>query len=136
MNLRLHAPDMSVDELEAMLPALGIAIPSGSQLQGGTLSAALGIAGPVDKLVIRGLVRLTNTKLAGFDLGSKLGALAALAGKAPPSRHDHPKCQLECARGARRHKGSRHQSDGSCLRRHHRGRHNQPRRRARFQNAG
>lgn len=86
MDLRLNAPDMSVDELEAMLPALGIAIPSGSQLQGGTLSAALGTAGPVDKLVIRGPVRLTNTKLAGFDLGSKLGALAALAGKASPGR--------------------------------------------------
>jgi AsmA protein len=86
VNLRLNAPDMSVDELQAMLPALGIAIPSGSQLQGGTLSADLGIAGPVDKLVITGPVRLTNTKLAGFDLGSKLGALAAFTGKAPSGR--------------------------------------------------
>jgi len=83
VNLRLNAPDMSVDELEAMLPALGIAIPSGSKLQGGTLSAELGIAGPADKLVITGPVRLTNTKLVGFDLGSKLGALAAFTGKAP-----------------------------------------------------
>jgi AsmA protein len=83
VNLRLNAPDMSVDELEAMLPALGIAIPSGSKLQGGTLSAELGIAGPADKLVITGPVRLTNTKLVGFDLGSKLGALEAFTGKAP-----------------------------------------------------
>jgi len=83
VNLRLNAPDMSVDELEAMLPALGIAIPSGSKLQGGTLSAELGIAGSADKLVITGPVRLTNTKLVGFDLGSKLGALAAFTGKAP-----------------------------------------------------
>jgi len=83
VNLRLNAPDMSVDELEAMLPALGIAIPSGSKLQGGTLSAELGIAGLADKLVITGPVRLTNTKLVGFDLGSKLGALAAFTGKAP-----------------------------------------------------
>jgi AsmA protein len=29
---------MSVDELEAMLPALGIVLPSGSNLKGGTLS--------------------------------------------------------------------------------------------------
>jgi AsmA protein len=86
VNLRLNAPDMSVDELEAMLPALGIAIPSGSKLQGGTLSAELGIAGPVDRLVITGPVRLTNTKLVGFDLGSKLGALAAFTGKAPSGR--------------------------------------------------
>jgi len=82
VNLKLHAPDMPVDQLEALLPALGVVLPSGSQLKGGTLSAELGITGPVDKLVITGPVRLANTKLAGFDLGSKLGALSAFAGKA------------------------------------------------------
>jgi AsmA protein len=86
VNLRLNAPGMSVDELEAMLPALGVVLPSGSKLQGGTLSAELGISGPLDKLVITGPVRLTNSKLAGFDLGSKLGALSAFTGKAPSSR--------------------------------------------------
>src|SRR5215831_2564157 len=86
VNLRLSAPNMPVDELEAMLPALGIVLPSGSQLQGGTLSAELGISGPVDKLVITGPVRLANTKVAGFDLGSKLGALSAFTGKTPASR--------------------------------------------------
>ncbi len=57
-------------------------LPSGSQLKGGTLSAELGIIGFMDKLVITGPVRLANTKLTGFDLGSKLGALSAFAGKA------------------------------------------------------
>jgi AsmA protein len=71
-----------VDELEAMAPALGIVIPAGSKLTGGTLSANLAIVGPFDKLVITGPVRLSNTKLAGFNLGSKLGALSAFAGKA------------------------------------------------------
>ncbi|HXY52928.1 MAG TPA: AsmA family protein [Terriglobales bacterium] len=82
VNLKLHAPDMPVDQLEALLPALGVVLPSGSQLKGGTLSAELGITGPLDKLVITGPVRLANTKLAGFDLGSKLGALSAFTGKA------------------------------------------------------
>jgi AsmA protein len=86
VNLRLNAPDMPVDELEAMLPAMGVVLPSGSKLQGGTLSAQLGISGPIDKLVITGPVRLSNSKLAGFDLGSKLGALAAFTGKAASSR--------------------------------------------------
>jgi AsmA protein len=86
VNLRLNAPDMSVDELEAMLPAMGVVLPSGSKLQGGILSAQLGISGPIDKLVITGPVRLSNSKLAGFDLGSKLGALAAFTGKAASSR--------------------------------------------------
>lgn len=87
VNLKLTAADMPVDELEAMLPALGVVLPSGSKLQGGTLSTELGISGPVDKLVITGPVRLANSKLAGFDLGSKLGALAAFTGKAAAS-HD------------------------------------------------
>jgi AsmA protein len=82
LNMKLNAPNMPVEELEAMLPALGVVLPSGSQLKGGTLSAELAIVGPIDKLVITGPVRLANTKLAGFDLGSKLGALSAFAGKA------------------------------------------------------
>ena len=85
LNLKLSAPDMSVDELQSMLPALGIVLPSGSQLRGGTLSADLAISGPLDQLVIAGPVRLSNATLAGFDMGSKLGALSALRGKAPSS---------------------------------------------------
>jgi AsmA protein len=82
LNMKLGAPNMPVEELEAMLPALGVVLPSGSQLKGGTISAALGITGPIDKLVITGPVKVSNTKLAGFDLGQKLGALSTFAGKA------------------------------------------------------
>lgn len=82
LNMKLNAPNMPVEELEAMLPALGVVLPSGSQLKGGTLSADLSIVGPIDKLVITGPVKLADTKLTGFDLGSKLGALSAFAGKA------------------------------------------------------
>ncbi len=83
MNLKLNAPGMSVDELESMLPALGVVLPSGSKLNGGTLSADLAITGSLDNMVIAGPVRMANTKLAGFDMGSKLGALSAFSGKAP-----------------------------------------------------
>jgi AsmA protein len=86
MNLKLNGPSMPVDELEAMLPSMGIVLPSGSQLRGGTLSADLAIAGPVNRLVITGPVRLSNVQLANFDLGSKLGALSAFTGKAASSR--------------------------------------------------
>ncbi len=81
VNMKLNGPDMPVDELEAMLPAMGVVLPSGSRLQGGTLSANLDVVGPVDKLVITGPIRLSNSKLAGFDLGSKLSAVSALSGK-------------------------------------------------------
>jgi AsmA protein len=82
LDMKLNGPNMPVEELQAMLPALGIILPSGSQLKGGTLSTDLSIVGPIDKLVITGPVRLADTKLSGFDLGSKLGALSAFAGKA------------------------------------------------------
>ena len=82
LNMKLNGPNMPVEELQAMLPALGVVLPSGSQLKGGTLSTDLSIVGPIDKLVITGPVRLADTKLAGFDLGSKLGALSAFTGKA------------------------------------------------------
>ena len=86
LNMKLNAPNMPVEELQAMLPALGVILPSGSKLQGGTLSTDLTIVGPIDKLVIAGPVKLANTKLAGFDLGSKLGALSAFAGKSAGSQ--------------------------------------------------
>jgi len=85
LDMKFNAPDMPVDELAAMLPALGVVLPSGSQLKGGTLSANLSIVGPIDKLVITGPVRLANAKLANFDLGAKLGALSSFAGKAASS---------------------------------------------------
>lgn len=82
LNLKLNAPSMPVEELEAMLPSLGIVLPSGSQLKGGTVSANLDINGPADKLVIAGPVKLSNTSLVGFNLGSKMGAMSAFAGHA------------------------------------------------------
>jgi AsmA protein len=82
VNLKLNAPSMPVDALEAMLPALGITLPSGSKLKGGTVSANLAITGPVDKMVIAGPVKVSDTSLAGFNLGAKMGALSAFAGKA------------------------------------------------------
>ncbi len=80
VNMKLNAQGMPVDDLEPMLPALGVVLPSGSQLKGGTLSTTLAITGPTDKLVITGPVKLANTKLAGFDLGSKLSAVSKFTG--------------------------------------------------------
>jgi AsmA protein len=80
LNMKLNADGMPVDDLQTMLPALGIILPSGSKLQGGTLSVNVGISGPVDKLVIVGPIRLSQTKLAGFNLSSKMSAISALSG--------------------------------------------------------
>ena len=80
LNLRLGGEGMPVPELAAMLPAVGVVLPSGSSLEGGTAHANLAIAGPADRLLITGTLGLDNTKLAGFDLGSKMKLVAALAG--------------------------------------------------------
>jgi AsmA protein len=80
VNVKLHADNMPVDDLETMLPALGVTLPAGSSLQGGTLTADMSASGPVNKLDITGPVKLVNTKLHGFDMGSKMSAISALAG--------------------------------------------------------
>jgi AsmA protein len=86
LNMKLNAPVLPVEEVEALLPALGVTLPAGSGLKGGTLSATLGITGPMDKLVVEGPVKLENSKLEGFDLGSKLSAVSAVSGKTASSR--------------------------------------------------
>jgi len=80
LSMKLNADNMPVDDLETLLPALGVTLPSGSSLQGGTLSADLTVNGPVEKLVITGPVKLANTKLHGFDMGSKMSAISMLSG--------------------------------------------------------
>jgi AsmA protein len=82
VNMKISGQGMPVDDLEAMLPALGVVLPPKSTLKGGTLNTNLGIEGPVNRLVTTGTVRLENTALAGFDLGSRLQAISALSGKA------------------------------------------------------
>lgn len=81
IRMKLNADGMPVDDLEAMIPALGIVLPPKASLKGGTVSADLTIEGPVDKLVITGPVKMQNTALANFDLGSKLSSISALGGK-------------------------------------------------------
>lgn len=80
LNLKLSAPDMPVQELEALLPALAITLPSGTSLKGGTASANLSMEGPADRLVTTGSLSLNNTQLAGFDLPKKMASVEKLAG--------------------------------------------------------
>jgi AsmA protein len=80
VQMKLNGQNMPASDLESVLPALGLTLPSGASLKQGTLNANLAINGPVDKLVTTGPVNLSNAKLTGFDLGSKMGSLGALAG--------------------------------------------------------
>lgn len=79
VHMKLNGQGMSVPDLEGVLPAVGVTLPSGASLTSGTLDANLAISGPVNKLNITGPINLANGKLAGFNLKSKLGALGPLA---------------------------------------------------------
>ena len=81
VNLKLNGPNMPVDDLEAMLPAVGVVLPPKATLKGGTLNVETASSGPVDKLVTTGTVKLQNTQLANFNLGEKMAAISALGGK-------------------------------------------------------
>jgi len=80
LNLKLAGPNMPVQELAEMLPALDIVLPAGSSIQGGTASAHLALAGPANRLAGGGTLALENTRLVGFDLGSKIALAQRLAG--------------------------------------------------------
>jgi AsmA protein len=81
VDLKLNGQDMPVDELEAMLPAVGVKLPPGATLQNGDLNIDMASTGPVDKLVTTGSIKMENASLGNFDLGSRLSAISALAGK-------------------------------------------------------
>ena len=81
VNMKLNGQGMPVDDLEAMLPALGVVLPPKATLKGGDINTNLSMVGPVDKLVTSGTVQMQNTALANFNLGEKLAAISALAGK-------------------------------------------------------
>jgi AsmA protein len=90
INLALHlaAPNLPIDSVEALLPAVGVRLPSGSRLQGGTLTANLAISGTAGAPTIDGPVQVDNTRLAGFDFlpGSGDSSRLPVRRGAPQSR--------------------------------------------------
>jgi AsmA protein len=88
IHTKLNGQAMPVDDLEAALPALGVVLPTGSRLKGGTLSVELDSSGPLNKLVSTGWVKMNNTALSGFNLASKLSAISALTGKQASTGND------------------------------------------------
>jgi len=80
LALHLAAPNLPINQVEDLLPAAGVRLPSGSRLQGGTLSADLSINGPSTAPTISGPVEVDNTRLTGFDLSSKIGGLKPVSG--------------------------------------------------------
>jgi AsmA protein len=80
VHMKLTGQNLPISDVAGLLPALGVALPAGSSLQGGSATANLALEGALDKLVTTGTLDLANVKLANFNLGSKLSAIAMLAG--------------------------------------------------------
>jgi AsmA protein len=83
VNLHLTGSAMPVGALIGMLPPFDVQLPAGSSLEGGTASVNVAITGPATDPAVAGTVSLNGTKLKGFDLGSKIGALERVAGLHP-----------------------------------------------------
>jgi AsmA protein len=80
LGMKLSGPEMPLQELEAMLPAMGVVLPAGATLQGGTASAILSMEGPANRLVTSGSLAIANTRLTGFDLPTKMSSIEKMAG--------------------------------------------------------
>ena len=80
VHMKLAGQSLPIADIAALLPAVGVALPAGSSLQGGTVTTNLALDGAIDKLVTTGTLDMANVKLANFNLGSKMSAIATLAG--------------------------------------------------------
>ncbi len=80
VHMKLNGSHLPVDDVQGLLPAFGVVLPSGAALRGGTVDANLSLDGPLDRLVTSGPVNVSNTTLTGFNLASKMSAISALAG--------------------------------------------------------
>jgi AsmA protein len=80
VDLHVNAPGLPIDQVGRLLPVVGIHLPSGSSLQGGTLTADIAVTGPMTEATLAGPVQVDNTKLVGFDLGSRIQGLSPISG--------------------------------------------------------
>ena len=79
VHMKLNGSQIPVKDLEGLLPAFGVTLPAGASLQSGTMNTSLALDGAVDRLVTSGTMQLSNARLTGYDLASKMKALSALS---------------------------------------------------------
>ena len=77
LHMKLNAAQMPLTELQGLLPALGVVLPGGSSFQGGNVNANLSLDGPLDNLVTNGPLDISNARLTGFNLVSKIAGMGA-----------------------------------------------------------
>lgn len=80
LNLKVSGENLPINELQQLMTAAAVRLPNGSVLKGGTLSLNLVVHGQAKALAIAGPLAFANTRLVGFDVGSKIHGIAALSG--------------------------------------------------------
>ncbi len=80
LDLKLSGQNLPIDELQSLMTAAAVRLPNGSKLKGGMLSMDLAVTGPAKSLIISGPIAMDNTRLEGFDVGSKIHGIATLSG--------------------------------------------------------
>jgi AsmA protein len=80
LDLKLVGENVPINEVQPLMSAAAVRLPNGSTLKGGTVSLHLAIRGQPKVLAITGPLALDNTRLVGFDIGSKIHGIAALSG--------------------------------------------------------
>ncbi len=79
-HLKLSGSQLPLESVQAILAALGVRLPAGSALSGGTVTANVSVDGRVDRPLTTGSAEIDNARLEGFDLGSKLASIPGLSG--------------------------------------------------------
>ncbi len=80
VHMKLNGSQLPAKDVEGLLPALGVLLPAGASLQSGTINTNLALDGAVDRLVTTGTLQISNARLAGYDLASKMKVLSLLSG--------------------------------------------------------
>ena len=80
LNLKIRGENLPLDDLQMLMTAAAVRLPNGSLLKGGTATMDLEVTGQENSVVIAGPITVDNTRLVGFDVGSKIHGIAALSG--------------------------------------------------------
>ena len=80
VNLKTRLSDAPLTDLARLLPALGVKLPPGSSLTGGTLSGEMQVRGPLQSPSRSGHVEATNARLTNYNVAGQLGGIIRLAG--------------------------------------------------------
>jgi len=80
LKMTLKGNEVQIDDLQEFLPAVGVVLPNGATLNGGTLDMEITAEGALNDLTLDGSVEISGTTLAGFGLGDKITFITDVVG--------------------------------------------------------